>query len=90
MVAGMFLRVIFVINLYKHIASWRTLLGFRILTENNMHSHFILHLRDGLRQLPKTTFLLLFIVTVLSLSYILRIFEQPYYFTPQYWTCPSI
>ena len=84
----MFLRVIFVINLYKHIAEWRTLLGFRILTENNMHSHFILHLRDGLQKLPKTTFTLLVVVTVLSLSYIIRIFEQPYYYSA-FWTCPS-
>lgn len=48
LMAGMFLRIVFVINLYKHIAEWRTLLGFRMLTDKNMHSHFILHLRDGL------------------------------------------
>jgi len=87
--AGMFLRVVFVINLYKHIASWRTLNGFRILQENGMHSHFVLHLRDGLLKYPKFTFTLLSIVTLISLSYIIRIFEQPYYYTA-YWECPSL
>lgn len=85
----MVLRVVFIINLYKHIASWNTLNGFKILKENNMHPHFILHLRDGLHLFPKTTFSIVFIVTVIALSFIIRIFEQPYYFSA-FWTCPSV
>jgi hypothetical protein len=79
--AFMFLRVVFIVNLYKQLTPWQTMPGFRALAENNLSSHFALHLRDGLQKKPYLTFGGLFVISVLTLSYILRIFERPFYYS---------
>ena len=83
--AFMFVRVIFIFNLYKHLASWRTLHGYRKLAENKMRHGFLLHLRYGLQKKPIMTFTLIFVTLVLSFACILQIFERPYYYTV-YWS----
>jgi len=84
LMALMFMRLVFLVNLYKHLAPWRTLQGFRTLTENKMHAHFLLHLRDGLKHHPRFDFTFIFLVAVFTLAYIIRIFERPYYYAYLY------
>jgi len=73
--AAMFLRMIFVVNLFKHFADFRTLNGYRKLSEHNMHTNFLLHLRHGLLKFPFFTFMVMFITLVVTFSHLLQIFE---------------
>ena len=79
--AAMLLRIVFVVNLFKHFASFRTLHGYRKLKENKMHTNFLLHLRHGLLKSPFYTFTCLFVTLVITYACLLQIFEQPYYYS---------
>ena len=48
LLAFMFLRIIFFMNLLRHLSPWNTLYGRKILNEKGMHAHFILHFRFAL------------------------------------------
>ena len=75
MMAAMFLRIIFVFNLFKHLASFTTLNGSRKLAENKMHKNVLLHLRHGLLNIPFLTISCMFFTIVITFACLLQIFE---------------
>ena len=53
--------------------------GRRMIVERGMKASFLLHFRSGLLESPIFTIVTLWTIVVLSMAYMLRIFERPYY-----------
>ena len=81
----MFMRMVFLFNLTKHLTPWNTLIGRKTLKGEGLSTGgFSLHFRSNLKFHPVKTLIFVSSIAVFTLAFILRIFERPYY-VAAYW-----